>query len=195
MAREHAHRTSLEVVPVIEACRALDLDQDLHLPEVDLRDEICAARLVLSEGCWSLREIITQSGRRPVRRRRAAENQPLLHYLFARTFDATCAEREDIERTQVEFIATRNFLVPNLWFGGRVLRPRTADIDLRDRLISAGCQIDDPLLLLYDRQPGVHAFTASAQAHRLGEIAPEISLVADIALAPGERLAATIHLC
>lgn len=188
-----------EITPVILADRALARSTaGSWIAEIDTPREqgLRAARLRLIEGpTWQLEQIIGPSGIAPFGARVIVRARQALLAILARHMDALGRNLRETGSLTSEIIATRNFCTVITRDAGSILRPSVRDFPQGSLLEAAGCEPASPLLILYDRRSERGEFTASAQAHRLREIADEISLVADVALTPCERLATKIHLC
>lgn len=198
MTSRYAPRTLTQITPVIvRDAQASLLDRGILADGLDdgASSEAPVLRLCLTQGTWHSRDIITTSGMRPAPKITLRGHRPLLQHLLMRSCKDVALIGREAQRAEVELMASRNFFCLAIRTGHGVLRPRTRDIAKGCHLIQAGCGPDDPLLILYDRNAGNRPFHLPAQADRLREIAHEISLIADVALAPGERLATNIHLC
>jgi len=192
MSRNLPSEGSFDVTPVL--IRNEDLARATSgnwIPEIDENHAPCpgAARITVENGRLELQDLIKPTGvvliePREITRGAAA----CLHLLHQAMALHTTGRRPEI-------IATRNFCTIRFCANTTVPRPRTRDIPQASLLRAAGCAQDAPLILLHDRNPDRIAFNTLAQAHRLGEIAKEISLIADVALALHEKLAEKIHLC
>lgn len=148
-----------------------------------------AVRISVEDGRLRLRELIEPNKVLPIKPRDIIRGSETCLRLLLEAMDLPKSGRHP------EIIATRNFCTIQFLDIASVPRPRTKDIPQAPLLRAAGCADDAPLLLLHDRNPSRVEFSVPSQAHRLREIAGEISLVADVALAFRENLAEKIHLC
>lgn len=192
MSRNLPSEGSFDVTPVL--IRNEDLARATSgnwIPEIDENHAPCpgAARIISENGRLELQDLIRPTGVVPIEPREITRGATACLHLLHQAMALHTTGRHP------EIIATRNFCTIRFRASTPVPRPRTRDIPEASLLRAAGCAQDAPLILLHDRNPDQVAFNTLAQAHRLGEIAKEISLIADVALALHEKLAEKIHLC